>query len=102
MMEVIAKLLTRELIVVGGGGEVILDDVTIPFGEIKLVAWNNITPVDKMSAELVGVRPFRVALCPSTSQEIDGTRSAQQREGGRRRRGVASERWCGTRPSATG
>lgn len=51
MMEVIAKLLTRELIVVGGGGEVILDDVTIPFGEIKLVAWNNITPVDKMSAE---------------------------------------------------
>ena len=52
MIEVMAKLLTRcvELVVVdGGGGEVILADVTIALG--KLVAWKSITPSD----ELVGV-----------------------------------------------
>ena len=56
MIEVIAKLLTRcdgvELVSVGGG-EVILEDVTIALG--KLVAWNNITPSvgqdGKMSVE---------------------------------------------------
>ena len=45
MMEVIAKLLTRcdgvEFVIVGGGGEFILEDVTIALA--KLVAWNNIT-----------------------------------------------------------
>ena len=52
MIEVMAKLLTRcvELVVVvDGGGEVILADVTIALG--KLVAWKSITPSD----ELVGV-----------------------------------------------
>ena len=49
MIEVIAKLLTRcvELVVVdGGGGEVILADVTIALG--KLVAWKSITPSDEL------------------------------------------------------
>ena len=55
MIEVMAKLLTRcvELVVVGGG-EVILADVTIALG--KLVAWKSITPSD----DRVGV------LCIST------------------------------------
>ena len=44
MIEVMAKLLTRELVVVGGG-EVILADVTIALG--KLVAWKSITPSDE-------------------------------------------------------
>ena len=56
MIEVMAKLLTRcvELVVVdGGGGEVILADVTIALG--KLVAWKSITPLDD-----------RVGVCIST------------------------------------
>ena len=56
MIEVMAKLLTRcvELVVVdGGGGEVILADVTIALG--KLVAWKSITPSDD-----------RVGVCIST------------------------------------
>ena len=44
MIEVMAKLLTRELVVVGGG-EVILADVTMALG--KLVAWKSITPSDE-------------------------------------------------------
>ena len=68
MIEVMAKLLTRcvELVVVGGG-EVILADVTIALG--KLVAWKSITPSD----DQVGVSPqsslssARVAPCASTA-----------------------------------
>ena len=47
MIEVMAKLLTRcvEPVVVDGGGEVILADVTIALG--KLVAWKSITPSDE-------------------------------------------------------
>ena len=67
MIEVMAKLLTRcdgvEFIVVGGG-EVILEDVTIALG--KLVAWNNITPSDKAIVDLL-VPSSRVALRPSTA-----------------------------------
>ena len=71
MIEVMAKLLTRcvELVVVdGGGGEVILADVTIALG--KLVAWKSITPSDERKVYVSpqsGSPSARVAPCASTA-----------------------------------
>ena len=73
MIEVMAKLLTRcvELVVVvdGGGGEVILADVTIALG--KLVAWKSITPSDErkvcVSPQQSGSWSSPVAPCASTA-----------------------------------
>ena len=71
MIEVMAKLLTRcvELVVVdGGGGEVILADVTIALG--KLVAWKSITPTDERKvcvSPQSGSPSSPVAPCASTA-----------------------------------